>query len=414
MTDAQADPEPGPEATSDESHAPPPRRSAARSRWWLGAALAITVGGIGLWAARATVEGARVDGTRALEAVASLGSRLAEVEETLTRLQDAQSVLRTTTAQWRDGLEEGLLAVRAAAEDSRRIADAAATPADVRAGADALNERLEAAIADLAGLQTKLADAAVAAGDSAPAEEGNAQAAPRAAAPVPDIADPTPASAARLAEAAATAALDFVQQRLVVRIEAAEARVAQLERAAAAEAEAPNSGALVVGIGQLRDRLRTSAPFMDELAAVQALARPAPPSDVAAALETLETLAAGGAPTTHDLTRRFAAVADAVAAPPSDTEGWGADLWARLRGAVLVRRTGDVAGGDPGARVARAELRLEEGDLAAAIEEVAELDGIAAIAAAEWLGDARARLSVDRASSILAATAAAAVVSEAR
>ena len=38
----------------------------------------------------------------------------------------------------------------------------------------------------------------------------------------------------------------------------------------------------------------------------------------------------------------------------------------------------------------------------------------AAIAAAEWLGDARARLSIDRASSILAATAAAAVVSEAR
>jgi len=70
-----------------------------------------------------------------------------------------------------------------------------------------------------------------------------------------------------------------------------------------------------------------------------------------------------------------------------------------------VRPVGEVAGDDAGARVARAEVRLSQNDLAAAVKELEGLSGPPADAAAPWLGDARARASVDHVVSALQAAA---------
>jgi hypothetical protein len=66
---------------------------------------------------------------------------------------------------------------------------------------------------------------------------------------------------------------------------------------------------------------------------------------------------------------------------------------------------GDVVGDDAGARVARAEVRLAEGALAAAVAELEGLSGAPATAAAGWLDDARARLAADQAVAALQAAA---------
>ena len=72
--------------------------------------------------------------------------------------------------------------------------------------------------------------------------------------------------------------------------------------------------------------------------------------------------------------------------------------WARLRSLVTVRPVGgDVAGDSPEAHLARAEARLDEGDLAGAVSELEALEGPAAEAAAPWLAGARARVAADQA-----------------
>ena len=83
---------------------------------------------------------------------------------------------------------------------------------------------------------------------------------------------------------------------------------------------------------------------------------------------------------------------------------------ARLSGLVTLRRIGgDIAGDTTEAIIARAEARLGVGDLAAAVAEVAALNGARAEAAASWLGDARVRLAAEAALAELDARAIAAL-----
>lgn len=72
--------------------------------------------------------------------------------------------------------------------------------------------------------------------------------------------------------------------------------------------------------------------------------------------------------------------------------------WGNVSSLVSVRPVGaEVEGEGAEARVARAEARLEQGDLAAAVEELEGLEGAAAEAAAPWLEQARARLAAEQA-----------------
>ena len=76
--------------------------------------------------------------------------------------------------------------------------------------------------------------------------------------------------------------------------------------------------------------------------------------------------------------------------------GWLDRVVARLRGLVTIRRTGDVAGEDAGARIARAETALARDDLAGAVAEMknlsSDLAGEAGAAVSAWLVRAEARL----------------------
>jgi len=198
-----------------------------------------------------------------------------------------------------------------------------------------------------------------------------------------------------------------LEDRLRAAVAKLEGEIAALARKRAGAASA--SAALVLAVAQLRDAARGSGPFATALEAVRRLA-----GDDAALAEPLATLAqyaATGAPSQAVLRARFSALADKIVrAAAAETGGdWTARTLARLESLVTVRKLGEVEGDSAEAVVARAESRLDLGDLAAAVAEVEKLSGAPAEVAAGWLADARKRLAVDRAVAALAARGAAAL-----
>ena len=156
--------------------------------------------------------------------------------------------------------------------------------------------------------------------------------------------------------------------------------------------------AFVLAAGQLEAALDAGQPFASELGAVRRLA--AEDQELAPLLDQLQEQSDEGIPTLAQLRARFEdmALAAAQAATTEVRGGWADRALARLRSVVTVRPVGgDVAGDAPEARLARAEARLEEGDLAAAVAELEGLQGTAAEASAPWLADARARVAADQA-----------------
>jgi len=169
-------------------------------------------------------------------------------------------------------------------------------------------------------------------------------------------------------------------------------RLAKLEASTVAGKGEARSAGLAVALSQLRVASRGAAPFEEELAAVKAFGADDPE------LATLAAPAASGVATIGDLRVRFAGLADDIvqaARLPAD-DGWMSRTVARLGQLVRVRRTGEVTGDEADAIVARIELRLAAGDLAAAVGEVKSLPAASAELAADWLSAAEARLAVDR------------------
>lgn len=156
-------------------------------------------------------------------------------------------------------------------------------------------------------------------------------------------------------------------------------------------AEARQRVALGLAIGNLEGALLTGRPYARELEAVRTLA------PQGTDLSTLSTQAETGAPTVADLAARFPAVADRAiqAERQAGARGWFGRLWARLRSLVVVRPVGDVAGTSTEAVLARAQARLDRGDLDGAVREASALQGPAAAGVAPWLADARARLAAE-------------------
>ncbi len=169
--------------------------------------------------------------------------------------------------------------------------------------------------------------------------------------------------------------------------------------------------AFILASGQLEAALDSGQPYASELGAVRRLAADDP--ELPALLAKLEEHADEGIPSLAELRLRFAdtALAAAQAAQSEVSGDWMDRAWARLRSLVTVRPVGgDVAGDSAEARIARAEARLGEGDLAGAIAELEALEGAAAEAAAPWLAGARARLAADQAIERLRARALARVL----
>ena len=69
---------------------------------------------------------------------------------------------------------------------------------------------------------------------------------------------------------------------------------------------------------------------------------------------------------------------------------------------VAVRRVGEIDGDDVEALLARAERRLEAGDLTAVVDGLTRITGPAAPVVAPWLADAKARATLDAALAELA------------
>ena len=169
--------------------------------------------------------------------------------------------------------------------------------------------------------------------------------------------------------------------------------------------------ALLMAVSQWREALLAGRPFALELQTVKALA--ARVSDVAIDDSGFAAAATQGLPTLADLQRQFgpaAAAAMRASAMPEGTGAWYRRVLDRMLAIVTVRRLdGDAAGTGTAAVLARAENRLDAGDLSAAVTEMDGLSGAAAAAAQAWQVQAKARVAAEHAASDAATKAVASV-----
>ena len=174
-----------------------------------------------------------------------------------------------------------------------------------------------------------------------------------------------------------------------------DARLTRLDKGMTAE-NAGRATTLVLATAQLRRALQDSGPFLAELDAFQRLVGEDPA--IIRALQPWAGRADKGIPTVALLQRRFATVMRAAlqAAAQPKQQGWVGETLARVTKLVTVRPTGDAASGEgAGALLAQAKSALDGGDLGAAVAKLEGLDGAAAAAVADWLGDARLRLATE-------------------
>ncbi|WP_342239891.1 uroporphyrinogen-III synthase [Inquilinus sp. OTU3971] len=162
--------------------------------------------------------------------------------------------------------------------------------------------------------------------------------------------------------------------------------------------------ALSLAAGQLRSALDTGAPLDETLALLRGLAQNDP--GLANAVSALEP-AAKGVPSRAALATGFVQAAEAARKADQPESGdWVDRSLSVVQDLVTVRPApGEVEGTDTNAVLARAEGRLQRGDLAGAVEAVEGLSGPAASAMAPWRGQAEARLSAESALQSLSALA---------
>lgn len=286
--------------------------------------------------------------------VPALADRAARIEASIARLSEAATAQAARLAALERELRQEIEAARAAAQASPDAAREHGAEATALAAVAAENQRLAA---ELAALREELARL----------------------------------SGAREAEA-----------------RAAEARLADERRIAARQDDAERAASLAAAIAALRTAIERGPDAGAEFAALRALAVGQP--RVAAALGAVETIAATTPPSVAELRVRLAPLAgEALRAARATTPsaGWWDAALARLSSLAAVRRVGEVEGEDAEALLARAERRLQAGELAAAIDLVARIPGPAAPVLAPWLAQARARAALDEALAALARAAAA-------
>mgnify|MGYP001492352604 CR=1 FL=1 len=213
-----------------------------------------------------------------------------------------------------------------------------------------------------------------------------------------DVIDALPLNVAAQSEAIArlSATIDLMKadsRALQSRLATTEAKLGALQTAAGGDNTA---AVLVAATAQLRVQAERGASYAADLAAVTALLGTAP-EELSGGLADLQRHAAAGVLTIDALRQQFSSIAGSLVQLASQKIDWIDQAKAQLASLIRVRRTGDVAGDSNEARIARAELRLEAGELAAAVAEISALSQPALNAASGWLGAARARLAVEAA-----------------
>jgi uroporphyrinogen-III synthase len=194
------------------------------------------------------------------------------------------------------------------------------------------------------------------------------------------------------------------------RLDALDEQVAALPKSN----EQQHAVAVIVAVGELRSALAGDKSFAAELSTLNDLTandealRPR----LKPVVDKLTPMAEAGVPTLSQLaagfpTTEIARAGEAELAGEVTDDNWLKRFWRGLGHSVseviTVRPTGpDVEGDDTLARLARAEAKLGEGDLAAAVVEVRAMTGLAAETAAEWLSQADARLAIEDAAAQLA------------
>ena len=412
-SDSESAQEAAPEGTPPEQpeQSEPPRKR----RWGLVVAAVVVAGGLGIWFG--FVRG----WITSPDTLADLESRIAGLESGLFIAESGRGDLRaelTAAAADAADLLSRLDAIEALAAEASAAAQGAAPLAAA--------ESLQVALVDLAGrlqgfaanLSAALAaleqfDGRIAALEAAASVGAAAEGAGLAVAEMTRRVAELERAFAALEVPAPAAAAPAGVERFAAALAQLDARLSALENGVGALGAGPaaqrNAAALVAAAGQLREALRSAAPFSPELDALREVARAhgAADAELLAAASSLSSFAAAGVATVEELARRFATVAgDVVAATGGPRpDGWAGALWERALSLVRLRRTGEVPGEDSEARVARAELRIAAGDLAAAVAEIEGLEGPAADAAAAWLADARDRLAADAAAERIASRA---------
>ncbi len=173
------------------------------------------------------------------------------------------------------------------------------------------------------------------------------------------------------------------------------------QKVGALESARPTSGLaqeqrnLIISIERLREILHSSAPFGEELAALESVAENY--ADLLKIIGDLKPYAAG-VPTLAVVQSRFDAATTRIAAAANGASGngWVERTVSRLSSLVTVRRTDAVAYNTIDGHLARAEASIREGNLIAAVKIIEGLSGAAAEAAAPWLKAARARILAER------------------
>ena len=211
--------------------------------------------------------------------------------------------------------------------------------------------------------------------------------------------------------------LDAKVGELGPRIDALTPRVEALDQQVAAipkSNEQQRAVALIVAVGELRSALASDKSFAAELSTLNDLTHTdeALRPKLKPIIDRLTPMADAGVPTLSQLaagfpTTEIARAGEAELAGEVTDDNWLKRFWRGLGHSIseviTVRPTGpDVQGDDTLARLARAEAKLGEGDLAAAVAEVRGMKGLAAEAAAEWVSQADARLAIEQAAAQLA------------
>jgi hypothetical protein len=192
-------------------------------------------------------------------------------------------------------------------------------------------------------------------------------------------------------------------QELAGRIGVLDQRVSGTETKVQATNQARDrAAALALIVAQLQTALEDAQPYQAPLDALAAMA--GDDGAIRSAADELQASASSGVPTMAALRQSFVPVAEEIVGAARAPEGDSLidQAAGNLMRLVTVRPAGSAAEGDSvDARVARAEASLNDGDLAAAVTELDQLEGEPAPAAAEWLAHAKARLTAEQAVSQL-------------
>jgi hypothetical protein len=205
----------------------------------------------------------------------------------------------------------------------------------------------------------------------------------------------TPSVDARLADIQARLAAQEIAPS--VPLAAANAQIAALsarvDRLEADRQRLIHASAAALSATSLTDAAASSGPFSTELSAVQGDLTASP--DV----QALQPLAATGAPTPAALAAEFPDVA-ARAAVAVRARARGSGFFDRIAEAlaaiVTVRRVDRVDGPGVDAVLARAQRKVDAGDLAGALTELNGLPPAGQNALADWRARAARRVEIDR------------------